>query len=49
MPRKTKTAAAAGAALPPIPNELIDKFVTGPMTAEAVNGVPPANLHELRM
>ncbi len=39
MPRKTKTAAAAGAALPPIPNEMIDQFVTGPMTAEAVNDI----------
>ena len=39
MPRKTKMAAAAGAALPPIPNELVDQFVTGPMTAEAVNDI----------
>jgi transposase-like protein len=39
MPRKSKTAAAAGAALPPIPNELIDQFVTGPMSAEAVNDI----------
>src|SRR6476620_5871595 len=33
---KTKTAAAA-AALPTMPKELIDQFVTGPMSAEAVN------------
>ena len=39
MPRKTKTAAAAGVALSPIPNELVDRFVTGPMTAEAVNDI----------
>jgi transposase-like protein len=43
MPRKTKTtAAAAGAALPSIPNELIDQFVSGPMTAEAVNDISMA-------
>ena len=39
MPRKTKAAALAWAALPPIPHELIDHFVTGPMTAEAVNDI----------
>ena len=39
MPRKTKTAAAAETALPPIPKELIDQFVTGPMSAEAVHAV----------
>ena len=42
MPSKTKTAAAATAALPSIPKELIDQFVTGPMSAEAVNTVSTA-------
>jgi len=42
MPRKTKSARAAGTALPSIPNELIDQFVTGPMTAEAVNDISMA-------
>ena len=42
MPSKTKTAAAATAAQPPIPKELIDQFVTGPMSAEAVNAVSTA-------
>lgn len=38
MPGKTtKKAALAVAALPSIPKALIDQFVTGPMTAEAVN------------
>jgi len=41
MPSKTKlknaAIAARSAALPKIPNELIDQFVTGPMTGEAVN------------
>src|SRR6195952_4854847 len=36
MPSKKKSAAAATAALPAIPKELIDHFVTGPMSAEAV-------------
>lgn len=40
MPSKTKTKnaaiAARSAALPSIPKELIDQFVTGPMSAEAV-------------
>ena len=36
MPRKTKTADPATAALPSIPKELIDQFVTGPMSMEAV-------------
>ena len=36
MPRKTKTAATAMTDLPSIPKELIDQFVTGPMSAEAV-------------
>ena len=43
MPRKTKkTIEAAEAALPPIPKELIDQFVTGPMSAEAVNAASMA-------
>jgi putative transposase len=42
MPSKTKTADAARAALPPIPKELIDQFVTGPMSAEAVNAASAA-------
>jgi putative transposase len=46
MPSKTKTKnaaiAAKTAALPPIPNELIDHFVTGPMTAETVNDISMA-------
>ena len=41
MPSKTKlknaAIAARSAALPKISNELIDQFVTGPMTGEAVN------------
>jgi len=41
MPSRTKLKnaeiAAKSAALPKIPNELIDQFVTGPMTGEAVN------------
>ena len=42
MPRKTKTAAAAAAALPTIPKELIDQFVSGPMTPEAVQAASMA-------
>jgi len=42
MPSKTKRAAAAKAALPQIPKELIDQFVTGPMSAEAVNAASVA-------
>jgi putative transposase len=42
MPRKTKTAAAAAAALPSIPTELIDQFVHGPMSAEAVQAASMA-------
>ena len=42
MPRKTKTAAAAAAALPSIPKELIDQFVSGPMSAEAVQAASMA-------
>jgi putative transposase len=36
MPRKPKPAAGAPTDLPSIPDELIDQFVKGPMTAEAV-------------
>ena len=45
MPTKrktTKAAEAAAAALPPIPKELIDRFVTGPMSAEAVQAASMA-------
>jgi putative transposase len=46
MPSKTKlknaAIAARSAALPKIPNELIDQFVTGPMTGEAVNAASMA-------
>jgi len=46
MPSKTKlknaAIAAKSAALPRIPKELIDQFVTGPMTGEAVNAASMA-------
>jgi putative transposase len=42
MPRNKKTAAEAGTALPSIPKELIDQFVTGPMSAEAVQAASMA-------
>jgi putative transposase len=46
MPSKTKmknaAIAARSAALPSIPKELIDQFVTGPMSAEAVNAASVA-------
>jgi putative transposase len=46
MPSKTKLKnaeiAARTAALPKIPKELIDQFVTGPMTGEAVNAASMA-------
>ena len=46
MPSKTKmknaAIAARSAALPSIPKELIDQFVTGPMTGEAVNAASVA-------
>jgi putative transposase len=44
MPKRktTKAAAAAAAAMPSIPTELIDQFVTGPMSAEAVNAASMA-------
>ena len=46
MPSKTKmknaAIAAKSAALPKLPKELLDQFVTGPMTGEAVNAVSMA-------
>ena len=46
MPSKTKmknaAIAARSAALPTISNELIDQFVTGPMTGQAVNAATVA-------
>ena len=43
MPSKReKAAGSAVAALPSIPKELIDQFVTGPMSAEAVNAASMA-------
>jgi hypothetical protein len=42
MPRKPKTATEAQTALPSIPKELIDQFVKGPMTAEAVHAASAA-------
>ncbi len=46
MPSKTKlknaAIAARSAALPKIPKELLDQFVTGPMTGEAVNAASMA-------
>ena len=46
MPSRTKTKNAAIAAktasLPSIPKELIEQFVKGPMTAEAVNAASMA-------
>ena len=46
MPSKTKmknaAIAARSAALPSIPKELIDQFVSGPMTGEAVNAATVA-------
>jgi len=46
MPSKTKlknaAIAAQSAALPKIPKELLDQFVTGPMTGEAVNAASMA-------
>ena len=46
MPSKTKlknaAIAAQSAALPKIPKEVMDQFVTGPMTAEAVNAASMA-------
>lgn len=46
MPSKTKlknaAIAAQSAALPKVPTELIDQFVTGPMTGEAINAASMA-------
>ena len=42
MPTKTEKVAAAMAALPKIPKELIDAFCNGPMTGEAVNAASMA-------
>ena len=42
MPSETKRAPVAKAALPQIPKELSDQFVTGPMSAEAVNAASVA-------
>ena len=39
MPRKNKNDGAVDATLPEIPSELLDQFVTGPMTAESVEAV----------
>lgn len=39
MPRKKKETGAVDTALPTIPQELLDQFVTGPMTAESVEAV----------
>jgi putative transposase len=39
MPRKKKDIGAVDGALPAIPKELLDQFVTGPMTAESVEAV----------
>jgi transposase-like protein len=41
MPSKTRKKKPA-AALPTIPKEVIDQFVSGPMTAEAVNAASMA-------
>ena len=38
----TKAAGAVEAALPSIPKELIDQFVSGPMSAQAVNAASMA-------
>ena len=40
--KTTKAAMAAAAAMPPIPKELIVQFVTGPMSAQAVNAASMA-------
>ena len=37
MPRKPRMTTGAQTALPSIPKELIEQFVKGPMTAEAVH------------
>ena len=40
--KTTQAAMAAAAAMPSIPKELIDQFVTGPMSAQAVNATSMA-------
>jgi alcohol dehydrogenase len=45
MPSKAKSAATAGTALPSIPKELIDHFVTGPMSAEAIQDISGGGAH----
>ncbi len=40
--KTTKAALAASARMPSIPKELIDQFVTGPMSAEAVQDISMA-------
>jgi putative transposase len=42
MPSRTKKSIAVAAALPTIPEELLDQFVKGPMSAEAVNAASMA-------
>ncbi len=46
MPSKTKlknaAIAAKSASLPKIPKELLDQFITGPITGEAVNAASMA-------
>ena len=42
MPRKPKAATAAAQELPSIPKELIDEFVKGPMSAEAIQSASMA-------
>jgi transposase-like protein len=37
--KTTKAALAAVAAMPPIPKDIIDQFVTGPMSAESVENI----------
>ena len=39
MPRKKKNDGAVDANLPNIPSDLLDQFVTGPMTADSVDAV----------
>lgn len=38
-PRKKKDTGAVDPSLPPIPKELLDHLITGPMTAEAAEAV----------
>jgi putative transposase len=42
MPRKQKAAATVVKELPSIPKELIDEFVKGPMSAEAIQSASMA-------